>query len=145
MILRAAEAPGLLTRALRVFTGHDGDAGRFLTAEGALAFLAASDDVIEGWCWGYHIVRPDASSMAYLHELDVVEACRRRGIGRQLVQAFMEAASSLVASKMFLNAGLNNLGARKLYEDLGGRLAEQGEVVSYWFDFPPSTGAPSER
>ena len=118
-----------------MFTGHDGDHGRFLTAEGALALLAASDDVIEGWCWGYHIVRPDASSMAYLHELDVVEAHRRRGIGRRLVQGFMEMASSFAAFKMFLNTGLNNL---------GGRVAEQGEVVSHWFDLAPITGAPQE-
>lgn len=144
MILRAAEVPGLLTHALHVFAGHDGDADRFLSAEGALAFLAVSEDVIEGWCWGYLIVRPDASSMAYLHELDVVEACRRRGIGRQLVQTFMEMASSLGASKMFLNTGLSNLSARNLYEGLGGRLAEHGEVVSYWFDLAPITGAPSE-
>jgi hypothetical protein len=36
---------------------------------------------------------------------------------------------------MFLNTGPDNLVARTLYKRLGGSLAEQGSVVSYWFQF----------
>lgn len=89
---------------------------------------------------GLPLIRPDASSMAYLHELEVSEDRRRRGLGRQLMEAFMATAASLGASKMFLNTAADNVAARNLYERLGGRLAEQGSVVSYWFDLVSGEG-----
>jgi ribosomal protein S18 acetylase RimI-like enzyme len=133
VIVRATLAePQLLDQAVRTFRGH-GDVERFLAAEGTVAFLAVEKTTIQGWCWGYHLIRPDAASMAYLHELEVVEDWRRRGLGRQLLGAFMATASFLGARRMFLNTGVDNVPARKLYESLGGRHAEQGGTVSYWF------------
>lgn len=133
MIVSATLAePDLLDRAVVAFRGH-GDAAQFLAAQGTIALLAVNEPTIQGWCWGYHLVRPDASSMAYLHDLEVLADWRGRGIGRQLMEAFMATVSSRGASKMFLNTGVDNLAARRLYESLGGRLAEQGPTVSYWF------------
>lgn len=141
VIVRATSAEReLLDRAVRAFRGH-GDVDRFLAAEGTVASLVVDDATIRGWCWGYHLVRPDASSMAYLHELEVVEGSRHRGLGRQLVQAFMAAVSSLGASRMFLNTGVDNVAARRLYESLGGRCAEQGPTVGYWFQLRPASRA----
>lgn len=133
MIVSATSAePELLERAVSAFRGH-GDAARFLAAEGTIAFLAVEEPTIQGWCWGYHLVRPDASSMAYLHDLEVAAEWRGRGIGRQLMEAFVAMASARGASKMFLNTAAANLAARRLYESLGGRPAAQGPTISYWF------------
>jgi ribosomal protein S18 acetylase RimI-like enzyme len=117
---------------------RDVDSGEpFLSAPGAVAFVAVEGDDVAGWCWGHHILRPDETSMLYLHELEVVEQFRRRGIGRELVRSFVEAGRSLGATKMFLTAGEANAPARALYEELGGGLAEQGPTVNYWFLIAP--------
>lgn len=82
---------------------------------------------------GFHLVRPDGSSMLYLHHLEVAEPCRRQGIGRRLLGAFMTAGAQFGASKIFLTTGENNTAARRLYESMGGGLAAQGPTVNYWF------------
>ena len=71
--------------------------------------------------------------MLYLHDVDVDEPYRRQGVGRRLLEAFMEAGRSAGASKMFLMTGEGNMPARRLSEGLGGRVAAQGPIVNYWF------------
>ena len=65
---------GLLRQATQRFAGVD-QPGAFAQAPATLAFVAVGhvDEVI-GWCWGYHLVRPDAAQMLYLHELEVAES-----------------------------------------------------------------------
>ena len=116
--------------ALRFGRGDQVEA--FVEAPAALAFVAlgTSNNVIG---WGHRLVRPDASSMLYLHELEVAEEHRRQGHGRALLEAFMAAGKSAGATKMFLGAAEANGPARRLYESLGGDLAAQGATVNYWF------------
>jgi ribosomal protein S18 acetylase RimI-like enzyme len=71
--------------------------------------------------------------MLYLHQLEVDEAYRRRGIARELMAAFMTAGAKSGATKMFLTTAADNTPARTLYESLGGGLASQGPTVNYWF------------
>ena len=54
-----------------------------------LVLVALTEGEPSGWCWGYHLVRPDDTSMLYLHQLEVAEPHRRQGIGRALLRAFM--------------------------------------------------------
>ncbi len=94
----------LFERAVRRFKGGAADCAAFAETPGALAFVAARGEEVLGWCWGYHLVRPDASSMAYLHELEVAEQYRRQGIGSGLLRAFLAAGREAGAYKMFLIA-----------------------------------------
>lgn len=105
-----------------------------LLRQAALRFVAVEDtgDVI-GWCWGYHLVRPDAPPMLYLHALEVAEEHRRHGHGRALLLAFMGAGKAVGATKMFLSTARANEPARRLYESVGGSLAAQGPTLNYWF------------
>jgi len=80
--------------------------------------------------------------MLYLHNLEVVEQCRRQGVGRELLRSFMEAGAQLGASKMFLITGEDNRAARSLYESMGAGLATQGPTVNYWFLLSPASSAP---
>ncbi len=123
----------LLRQATQRFAGAD-QPGAFTEAPAALAFVAlgGADEVI-GWCWGYHLVRPDAAPMLYLHELEVAESHRRQGHGRALVEAFVAAGRSAGAAKMFLSTAEANEPARRLYDSMGGGLAAQGPTVNYWF------------
>ncbi|MEU1689063.1 GNAT family N-acetyltransferase [Micromonospora sp. NPDC005707] len=146
MISRLAVADvRLLDRAMGRFGAVSGGAQAFLSSPGALAFVASDGDEIFGWCWGYHLIRPDTSSMLYLHRLEVAQEHRRRGIGAALLRAFMSAGAQAGASRMFVTTGEANGPARALYEALGGGLAAQGPTVSYWFvlkpDVTPSASA----
>ncbi|GAB3948040.1 hypothetical protein GCM10029976_078400 [Kribbella albertanoniae] len=88
--IRAA-TPDLLAAAVRKFMGAE--PGRtYLDSPGTLAFVAADPEVL-GWCWGYHLPRPDGTSMLYLHQFAVDENHRRRGIGKGLLRAFMTAGT----------------------------------------------------
>lgn len=127
-----APNPTLLTRAVRTFMNTDAAVG-YLDTPGSLVFVATDDDDITGWCWGAHLARPDGTSMLYLHQLEVAEAHRRKGIGRALVTTFMTAGREAGATKMFLTTGADNTPARNLYDSAGGGLATQGPTVNYWF------------
>ena len=120
-------------KAVRQFGAQPDGADAFASAEGTIAFVDVTDDEVRGWCWGYLLARPDGSSMVYLHNLEVAEHCRRRGIGRRLLHAFMDAGTRLGAGKMFLITGEANTAARHLYESMGAGPATQGPTVNYWF------------
>jgi ribosomal protein S18 acetylase RimI-like enzyme len=56
---------------------------------------------------------------AYLEELYVAPAARRRGLGRSLVRTAMEQARAAGAVRMDLGTGMDDHPARALYESLG--------------------------
>ena len=122
----------LLAAAVRKFRGVEAGKG-YAASPSAVAFVATEGPEIAGWCWGYHLPRPDAFSMLYLHDLEVDEPYRRQGVGRRLVEAFMGAGRRSGASKMFLTTSEVNMPARRLYEALGGGAAAQGPTVNCWF------------
>jgi ribosomal protein S18 acetylase RimI-like enzyme len=138
VIVRASSAAmDVLEEATRRFTGVASGAAAFLQSPGTIAFIAVADHEVQGWCWGYSLARPDGTSMLYLHNLEVAESCRRQGIGRGLLRAFMEAGVQVGAGKMFLITGEDNVAACRLYESMGAGLATQGPTVNYWFRLPP--------
>jgi GNAT superfamily N-acetyltransferase len=122
----------LLNQAARLFMGGAAEEA-YLRSPTSLAFVARVGSEVAGWCWGYHLPRPDGTSMLYVHQLEVAETHRRQGIGRELVHTFMTSGAAAGASKMFLTTGADNASARALYDSLGGGLAEQGPTVNYWF------------
>jgi ribosomal protein S18 acetylase RimI-like enzyme len=143
MICRVSPAEvELFETAVRRFTGAANGAAAFVQCPGTVAFVAVEDHEVQGWCWGYLLARPDATTMLYLHNLEVTETCRRQGIGRGLLRSFIEAGAQLGASKMFLITGEANRAARNLYESMGAGLAEQGPTVNYWFLLSPAPSAP---
>lgn len=143
MICRVSSADiELFENAARRFAGDANGAVAFAQSPGAIAFVAAEDHDVQGWCWGYLLARPDGTTMLYLHNLEVVEQRRRQGIGRELLRSFMEAGAQLGASKMFLITGEDNRAARSLYESMGAGLAAQGPTVNYWFPLSPASSAP---
>lgn len=122
----------LLNQAVSQFMGaQSGQA--FADAPNTLAFVALNGPDITGWCWGYHLIRPDDTSMLYLHQLEVDQAHRRTGIGRELLRTFMTAGAKAGATKMFLTTGADNAPARALYDSMGGGPPTQGPTLNYWF------------
>ncbi|MBL7255378.1 GNAT family N-acetyltransferase [Paractinoplanes lichenicola] len=135
MITRVTTADSrLFDLAAATFGTAPGGGRAFLESPGTVAFVAHDGDDVLGWCWGYHLVRPDTSAMLYLHRLEVRPEHRRQGIGRGLLRAFMSAGVRDGANRMFLTTGEANAAARALYESMGGGLATQGPTVNYWFE-----------
>jgi ribosomal protein S18 acetylase RimI-like enzyme len=69
--------------------------------------------------------------MLYLHQLEVDENHRRKGICRAFLKAFIAAGTRAGATKLFLTTGAESIAARSLYEAMGGGLASQGLTVNY--------------
>lgn len=125
----------LLAAAVRKFRGIDADT-RYARSSGALAFVATEEGArrssVGAGAITFH--RPDGFSMLYLHDVEVDEPYRRRGVGRRLVEAFMDSGRRAGTSKMFLTTGEANILARRLYEGSWGRrggVAAQGPTVKY--------------
>jgi ribosomal protein S18 acetylase RimI-like enzyme len=105
----------------------------FLTDTRTFIFGAYVDDEPAGWVWGVQIRRPDGRSMSYLHELDVVEGHRRRGIATSLMEAALNQARTAGSERLWLITHMANEPAQALYDSLGGRcLADDGELLYRW-------------
>jgi len=137
MIVDVSSPDGVdLLRLATLRFGRGAPPGAFVAAPATLAFATVADAnrAVVGWCWGYHLVRPDASSMLYLHGLEVANEHRRQGHGRALLEAFMAAGKRAGATKMFLSTVRQRPTnrPRRLYDSMGGGLAAQGPTVNYW-------------
>jgi len=82
----------------------------------------------DGAAVGYAFVRMEPASLedlrgagAWLHDLYVDPAARGNAIGRQLVQAAIDAASSLGSDSLTLSVSPQNKPAQRLFEKMGLR------------------------
>lgn len=123
----------LLHRAVRAFRDVDAAApDLFLEDPRSHAFVAVDGGEVIGWCFGYELFRPEGRWMMLLYQIDVIEARRREGAGRQLLDAFVAVARSKGHQKMWLLTDAGNDAARRLYEGAGGRPTEK---LGYWWVF----------
>ncbi len=97
---------------------------RAFVADGrSLALAGYVDDRPAGWLWGTHIRRPDGARMTYVHELEVVDWARRRGLASMLVEAAVGAARRAGSTRLWLVAETGNEPADRLYRSLGSTSA----------------------
>lgn len=103
-------------------------------ADGESAVVAAYDDAEPvGWAWGVRIRYPNGRLVTYVHQLDVVESHRRRGVATKLIEASKTIARRRGCSKFWLSTGGHNEVAQALYGHLGGDRKPLGDV-NYWWD-----------
>jgi GNAT superfamily N-acetyltransferase len=129
-------APGdeeLLHRALRAFKDVDAVApDLFLNEPRTHSFVALDGDDVIGWCFGYELLRPEGRWMMVLSGVDVLKERRREGVGRALLDRFVELARSKGHARMWLLTDAGNDVARRLYEGAG---SDPGEKLGYWWVF----------
>jgi GNAT superfamily N-acetyltransferase len=79
-------------------------------------------------------VRHHLPGVPMLDHLEVLERLQRRGIGTALVQAGEDTARPLGHRHLALGVGVDNPGARRLYERLGYADWGHGTIVGTWVD-----------
>lgn len=104
----------------------------FLNDPKSFALGAYIDDVSVGLAWGIQMRSPSGRLTTYLHELDVHEQWRRRGIGSALVSEAMALARRRGSTRFWLSTGGHNETAQALYESLGGARKPLGDVNYWW-------------
>lgn len=105
----------------------------FLREPSSFALGAYVDDTAVGLAWGLQMRSPSGRLTTYLHELDVRERWRRRGIASALVTEAMTIARRNGSTKFWLSTGGHNETAQALYESLGGDRKPLGDV-NFWWD-----------
>jgi GNAT superfamily N-acetyltransferase len=105
----------------------------FLADSATFAYGAWLGDEPVGWAYGAAMRLPNGRRITYLHELDVVEHARRRGIATMLIEASMGWARRHGCTRFWLSTGGHNEVAQAVYDSLGGVHKPVGDV-NYWWE-----------
>jgi RimJ/RimL family protein N-acetyltransferase len=119
--------------ATRLYTeGADVDPARFLASDGTALVVAEIGVVAVGCAYGHELVHPDGEGTMLLYSLDVDERVRRRGIGRRLVEEFVQHARTRGCTEVWvLTDGANRAGLAT-YAAAGGRRDPTPSVMFTW-------------
>jgi ribosomal protein S18 acetylase RimI-like enzyme len=104
----------------------------FLEDPASFALGAYVDGTPAGLAWGLQMRSPGGRLFTYVHELDVREAWRRRGVATALMTEAMALARRKGSTKLWLSTGGHNEAAQALYEGLGGDRKPLGDVNYWW-------------
>lgn len=111
-------------------------AKRFLDNPMNWIYAAVSGDTIIGFAYGYELNRlNDEGNMLYIHEISVMDAYQRQGVGFRLMTELKQVCRKKKICRYFLSAYQNNAGANALYRKLGGEVSAEsgGDDVCYYF------------
>ena len=111
----------------------------FLSSQDCWLFAAILENRIVGFAYGYALQRLNTDrKMLYIHEVGVLDAFQRHGIGTRLMEKLREACETEHICKMFLICYQNNDGANALYRKAGGEtmVESKGKDTVYWFQIP---------
>ena len=108
------------------------EADAFLAQENHVVLMAFEDDPVQpvGLLYGYLLDRIDGRRMGVIYDLEVLERSRRRGHGRALLQAALDALQERRAIAVWLTTGRDNEPALELYRAAGGD--EIDDVLIQW-------------
>lgn len=105
----------------------------FLRDPASFVLGAYVDHTPAGLAWGLQMRSPSGRLPTYVHELDVHEQYRRRGVASALIRTAMAVARRRGSTEFWLSTGGHNQIAQALYDSLGGDRKPLGEVT-YWWD-----------
>jgi ribosomal protein S18 acetylase RimI-like enzyme len=105
----------------------------FLRDPSSFVLGAYMDGAPVGLAWALRMRSPSGRLTTYVHELEVHETWRRRGVGSALITTAMAVARQRGSTKLWLSTGGHNETAQALYASLGGDRKPLGDV-NYWWD-----------
>jgi ribosomal protein S18 acetylase RimI-like enzyme len=98
-----------------------------------------SDDRPVGFVSGVEMTHPDKGTEMFLYELAVAEPARRRGAGRELVEALMMRARERGCYGMFVFTDDDNAAALATYQRAGGRETSRQLMLEWEFRAEPQS------
>ena len=102
----------------------------FLSDASCYLFLAVEGGKVLGSLNGYRLRQPNRREPEFLlYEIDVRRECRRRGVGRALVDAFAAEAQAAGAFEVWLLSNEANEAAMALYRRCGFLRLNEDDVM----------------
>ncbi len=92
----------------------------FLSDPANSLFLAFEGDLAVGMASGTDLRHPDKPASMFIQEVGVRDAHQRRGIGKAVTQALIDAAHTRGVTEIWLGTEPDNTAARALYRALAG-------------------------
>lgn len=127
-------APGDLAILLRAGTDVfdnpiDPDLARaYLEHPDYLIALALDGEAVVGMATGLFYFHPDKPRDFWVNEVGVAQSHHRRGIGKAVTKALLDAARARGATYAWVGTESDNVPAKALYKALGG----QGQDMAYY-------------
>jgi GNAT superfamily N-acetyltransferase len=122
----------VLAAALAAVARPAAAADLFLSDPRCHAFVAADDGRPIGFAYGNEMLRPEGYWVLLLQRLEVIEAARASGAGRDLLDAVAAFARAKGLDAMWLATDAGRDAARRIYPGAGGERHDDG---SYWWVF----------
>lgn len=105
----------------------------FLSQPDNILVGAFDDNQPVGIGIGYILARTETSSpMFYIHDVEVAAHARRRGVGREIIELFIQLTRETNALKMFVITDRGNEAAMRLYESTGAKAMVTDDLVYEW-------------
>jgi len=104
---------------------------KFLARPENILIVAAEEGIPIGFLLAYLLDRVDRKQrMVCLYEVEVSEPCRRRGIGRAMIETLKTICRQENTMKTWVITNRSNLAAFKLYESTGATADARGDEVT---------------
>jgi ribosomal protein S18 acetylase RimI-like enzyme len=123
---------GLAEQACRLYTPSAVNPGAFLNAPNTTMLIAADDNRVVGFAYGHELVHPDGERTMSLYSLGVAESHRRQGVGRQLVELFIEDARERNCTEVWVLTSDDNAAGSATYTSAGGAREPIGQMMYTW-------------
>ena len=107
----------------------------FLENDFNYVIAAIESNRVIGFVLAYELQRYDKHNMMYIHEVDVLPAYRRKGIGSRLLEEVKRICKEKTLCKLFLVTTQSNIPACSLYEATGGQVQEEDAVIYCYEEF----------
>jgi ribosomal protein S18 acetylase RimI-like enzyme len=114
---------------------HAAHLRRLLDEPTCYVFVAVDRDTPVGYVSAYRFPRLDhASDQVYVFDIEVAPGMRRRGVGRQLMNALLEACRRDGVTWAWAGTARENIAAQRLFASIGG---ERGGDTYVEYEFTP--------
>lgn len=102
----------------------------FLSGENNYLLIYWYKEKIAGFAYGYELQRFDGRrNMMYMHQVEVLPKYRQLGIGKKLMEGFIEECKSNGCSRLFLITNKSNAPAIALYNSVSGKAQNEDDIV----------------
>jgi ribosomal protein S18 acetylase RimI-like enzyme len=95
-------------------------------------FLAVENGMVVGMASGVEYFHPDKPPHMFINEVGVAPTHRRRGLGRRLIGALLDASRARGCKYAWLGTAFDNEPARACFASVPGGAAAQSFLLYEW-------------